>query len=42
VTALALFDLTLSAYRHLKPLGRYSTEELTETLAALLMHGLVG
>jgi AcrR family transcriptional regulator len=41
VTALALFDLTLSAYRHLKPLGRYSTEELTKTLTALLMQGVV-
>jgi TetR/AcrR family transcriptional regulator, cholesterol catabolism regulator len=41
VTALALFDLTVSAYRHLEPLGRYTTEELTKTLTALLMHGLV-
>jgi TetR/AcrR family transcriptional regulator, cholesterol catabolism regulator len=41
VTALALFDLTVSAYRHLEPLGRYSTEELTKTITALLMHGLV-
>jgi TetR/AcrR family transcriptional regulator, cholesterol catabolism regulator len=41
VTALALFDLTVSAYRHLEPLGRYRTEELTKTLTALLMHGLV-
>jgi TetR/AcrR family transcriptional regulator, cholesterol catabolism regulator len=41
VTSLAIFDLTLSAYRHLKPLGRYSTEELTKTLTALLMQGLV-
>jgi TetR/AcrR family transcriptional regulator, cholesterol catabolism regulator len=41
VTSLALFDLTLGAYRHLKPVGRYSTEELTTTLTDLLMHGLV-
>jgi AcrR family transcriptional regulator len=41
VISLALFDLTLGAYRHLKPLGRYSTEELTKQLTAVLLHSLV-
>jgi TetR/AcrR family transcriptional regulator, cholesterol catabolism regulator len=41
VTTLALFDLTLSAYRHLKPVGRFTTEELTIPITALLMQGLV-
>jgi TetR/AcrR family transcriptional regulator, cholesterol catabolism regulator len=41
LTSLALFDLTLGAYRHLQPFGRYSTEALTKSLNALLMHGLV-
>jgi TetR/AcrR family transcriptional regulator, cholesterol catabolism regulator len=41
VTSLALFDLTLSAYRHLKPLARYSTEELAGRLTELLLHGLL-
>jgi TetR/AcrR family transcriptional regulator, cholesterol catabolism regulator len=39
LAALALFDLTLSAYRHLKPLGRYRTEELASRLSTLLLHG---
>jgi TetR/AcrR family transcriptional regulator, cholesterol catabolism regulator len=37
VTALALFDVTLGAYRHLKPLGRYRTEELTKPLTDLIL-----
>jgi hypothetical protein len=41
VTSLALFDLTLSAYRHLKPLGPFTTEELTIPITALFMQGLV-
>jgi TetR/AcrR family transcriptional regulator, cholesterol catabolism regulator len=41
VTSLALFDLTLGAYRHLKPFGRYSTEALTKSIIDLLMQGLV-
>jgi TetR/AcrR family transcriptional regulator, cholesterol catabolism regulator len=41
VTSLALFDLALGAYRHLKPLGRYSTGDLTKTLTKLLMQGLL-
>jgi TetR/AcrR family transcriptional regulator, cholesterol catabolism regulator len=41
VTALALFDLTLGAYRHLKPLGRYSTEELTKQITGLILPGLL-
>jgi AcrR family transcriptional regulator len=41
VTSLALFDVTLSACRHLKPLGRYRTEELADRLAALLLHGIL-
>jgi TetR/AcrR family transcriptional regulator, cholesterol catabolism regulator len=41
VTSLALFDLTLSAYRHLKPLGRYRTEELASRLATLLLRGVL-
>jgi TetR/AcrR family transcriptional regulator, cholesterol catabolism regulator len=41
VTSLALFDLALGAYRHLKPLGRYSTEELTKQLTTMLLAGLL-
>jgi TetR/AcrR family transcriptional regulator, cholesterol catabolism regulator len=41
VTSLALFDLTLSAYRHLKPLGHFTTEELTIPITTLFMQGLV-
>jgi len=41
VISLALFDLTLGAYRHLIPLGRYSTEELTKQLTAVLLNSLV-
>jgi TetR/AcrR family transcriptional regulator, cholesterol catabolism regulator len=39
LTALALFDLTLSAYRHLKPLGRYGTEDLANRLSTLILQG---
>jgi TetR/AcrR family transcriptional regulator, cholesterol catabolism regulator len=41
LTAIAMFDLTLGAYRHLKPFGRYSTDELTEPLTALLLQSLL-
>jgi TetR/AcrR family transcriptional regulator, cholesterol catabolism regulator len=41
ITSLALFDVALSACRHLKPLGRYRTEELASRLAALLLRGLL-
>lgn len=40
VAALALFHITLGAYRQLKPLGPYSTEELTQQLTALFLQGL--
>ncbi len=41
VTSLALFDLTLGAYRHLEPLGRYRTEDLTSHITTLLLRGLI-
>jgi TetR/AcrR family transcriptional regulator, cholesterol catabolism regulator len=41
VTALALFDLTLGAYRHLKPFGRHSPEQLANHLATLLLGGIL-
>jgi TetR/AcrR family transcriptional regulator, cholesterol catabolism regulator len=41
VTSLALFDVTLSACRHLKPLGRYRTDELASRLATLLLRGML-
>jgi AcrR family transcriptional regulator len=41
VSSLALFDVTLSAGRHLKPLGPYRTEELASRLATLLLHGML-
>lgn len=41
VTSLALFDLTLSAHRHLRPLGPYGTDELAGHLATLLLRGIL-
>ncbi len=41
VTSLALFDLTLSAHRHLRPLGPYGTDELAGHLATLLLRGML-
>lgn len=40
VAARALFNITLGAHRQLKPLGPYSTEELTQQLTSLLLQGL--
>ncbi len=40
VASLALFDLTLGAYRHLKPVGRYGTTKLTQQLTVLFLNGL--
>jgi TetR/AcrR family transcriptional regulator, cholesterol catabolism regulator len=41
VTTLALFDLTLGAYRHLEPLGRFTAADLTTLMTALLFHGVL-
>lgn len=40
VTSLAIFDLTLSAHRHLAPIGPYTTEELADHLATLVLRGV--
>jgi TetR/AcrR family transcriptional regulator, cholesterol catabolism regulator len=40
VATMALFHMTLGAHRHLKPLGDYTTDELTEQLTALILQGL--
>jgi TetR/AcrR family transcriptional regulator, cholesterol catabolism regulator len=40
VATMALFHVTLGAYRLLKPLGPYGTEELTHQLTTLILHGL--
>lgn len=40
ITALTIFDMTVGAYRLLKPMGRYGTETLTDKLTALILHGL--
>ncbi len=40
ITALALFDVTLGAYRHLKPVGRYNAEELTQPLTDLILRAV--
>jgi TetR/AcrR family transcriptional regulator, cholesterol catabolism regulator len=39
VAALVLFDAVLGAYRHLKPLGKLSTAEVTHQLSALIIDG---
>jgi TetR/AcrR family transcriptional regulator, cholesterol catabolism regulator len=39
LTALALFDVTLGAYRHLKPIGRYGADDLTKPLTDLFLAG---
>jgi TetR/AcrR family transcriptional regulator, cholesterol catabolism regulator len=40
VATMALFNVTLGAYRQLKPLGPYGTEELTRQLTSLFLQGL--
>jgi TetR/AcrR family transcriptional regulator, cholesterol catabolism regulator len=40
VATMALFHVTLGAYRLLKPLGPYDTEELTQQLTSLVLQGL--
>jgi TetR/AcrR family transcriptional regulator, cholesterol catabolism regulator len=39
VAALVLFDAVLGAYRHLKPLGKLSTAEVTQQLSTLIIEG---
>lgn len=40
VAVMALFNITLGAHRQLKPLGPYSTGELTQQLTGLVLQGL--
>jgi TetR/AcrR family transcriptional regulator, cholesterol catabolism regulator len=40
VASMILFDSVLGAYRHLKPMGDYNAEELTQQLIALNLQGL--
>jgi TetR/AcrR family transcriptional regulator, cholesterol catabolism regulator len=40
IAAIVLFDAVLGAYRHLKPLGKSSTEEVTLQLTTLILQGL--
>jgi TetR/AcrR family transcriptional regulator, cholesterol catabolism regulator len=40
VASMTLFDCVLGAYRHLKPIGDYNAEELTQQLIALNLQGL--
>jgi TetR/AcrR family transcriptional regulator, cholesterol catabolism regulator len=40
VAALVLFDAVLGAYRHLEPIGKLSTAEVTHQLSTLIIQGL--
>ncbi len=41
VTTMALFDITLGAYRHLPPLGSHTVESLVDHLTVMVMQGLI-
>jgi TetR/AcrR family transcriptional regulator, cholesterol catabolism regulator len=40
VATMAVFNVTLGAHRQLKPLGQYTTAELTRQLTSLILQGL--